>query len=682
MMVHLNPASDRTAEPQGSQLPAPGVTHRLGAVDFLVLSLWCGLAAGLLEVGARVLCRWTGVARLYGMSRHFFWIVPLANLLLFAGVGLLLAMVTRCWPRGGGWLSPRVLCTFAVLPMLLVTWPQIYAEGWVFVSMGVASLIVAKIERPATGLRWPILKTLPVLLGLVAILAGVAIVPGWIKQRRETATPLPSAGLPNVLLIVLDTVRADHMSLHGYQRPTTPSLERLATRGIRFDGARATAPWTLASHASLFTGRWPGELAVQWLTPLDASAPTLAEFLGDHGYATAGFVGNTFYCSYDTGLDRGFTHYEDYELEGLAPLRMAKLVDVVVKAFAPRESPGERPGGGPFGAVRDTVVGAFREADKKYAVSINRDFLNWLSTRPESHRPFFAFLNYFDAHARYVLPKGAKYRFGLKPRTSGDYRLFEHWRDVDKAKLAARERTLIVDCYDSCLAYLDERLGELLDELNQRGVLDQTLVVVTSDHGEGLGEHDLFDHGESLYSTELRVPLMIVPPARSRKADVVRETVSLRDLPATITDLIGLVGESPFPGRSLARFWRQSSPGGAPKSDDVEEALSELVRPNPSNPNQGRSPAYRGALVSLASNDFVYIRNEHDGSEELFNERDDPGESQNRAGHDRTPWFRTRLDQIRADFTSAARSARSDDGGPSGQEATRSMPRLSVEIRK
>src|ERR1700677_539132 len=165
------------------------------------------------------------------------------------------------------------------------------------------------------------------------------------------------------------------------------------------------------------------------------------------------------------------------------------------------------------------------------------------------------------------------------------------------------------DAYDSCLAYLDEQLGMLFDELQRRALLDQTLVVVTSDHGEGLGEHDLFDHGESLYSTELRVPLMIVPPARSRKADVVRETVSLRDLPATITDLIGLGGESAFPGRSLARFWRQSSPEGAPKSDDVEEALSELVRTNPSNPNQGRSPAYRGALVSLASNDFVYIRN-------------------------------------------------------------------------
>ena len=98
---------------------------------------------------------------------------------------------------------------------------------------------------------------------------------------------------------------------------------RLAKRGIRFTEARATAPWTLASHASMFTGRWPHELDVKWMTPLTVKFPTLAEYLGSHGYATAGFVANTDYCSYDTGLDRGFTHYEDYvaDLPHLRPLR-------------------------------------------------------------------------------------------------------------------------------------------------------------------------------------------------------------------------------------------------------------------------------------------------------------------------------------------------------------------------
>ena len=119
-------------------------------------------------------------------------------------------------------------------------------------------------------------------------------------------------------------------------------------------------------------------------------------------------------------------------------------------------------------------------------------------------------------------------------------------------------QTMARDAYDSCIAYLDEQLGVLFDELQRRDLLDDTLVVITSDHGEGLGEHDLFDHGESLYSTELDVPLLILLPRKSRTARVVPQVVSLRDLPATIVDLVGQGAGSPFPGHSLADLWRES----------------------------------------------------------------------------------------------------------------------------
>jgi arylsulfatase A-like enzyme len=126
--------------------------------------------------------------------------------------------------------------------------------------------------------------------------------------------------------------------------------------------------------------------------------------------------------------------------------------------------------------------------------------------------------------------------------------------------------------------------------------------------------------------------------------------VTLRDLPATIMDLVGLEGRSPFPGRSLARFWR-----GTPaetRSDHPDPVLSELPSPNPSDPNNGRSPAYRGPLISLAEGNFVYIRNDGDGSEELFNEREDPRELINRAGDKaQAPVlrrFRDQLDRLRA----------------------------------
>src|SRR5262249_25113098 len=149
--------------------------------------------------------------------------------------------------------------------------------------------------------------------------------------------------------------------------------------------------------------------------------------------------------------------------------------------------------------------------------------------------------------------------------------------------------------------------------------LDRTLVIVTSDHGEGLGEHDLFDHGESLYRTEIHVPLLIVTPGRSQTRGVVKETVSLRNLPATIVELVGLEANSPFPGPSLAKLWQRSSTNASSISPD--EVISELTGPNPTDPNRGGSPARRGPLISLAEGDFVYIRNEGDGAEELFNER-------------------------------------------------------------
>ncbi len=195
--------------------------------------------------------------------------------------------------------------------------------------------------------------SLPGLVGLVFVLAGFVFGVDWLKQHRESGRPSPSAAAPNVLFIVLDTVRADRLSLYGYDRPTTPALERWARQGILFSEARATAPWTLASHASLFTGRWPRELGVKWLTPLGTTVPTLAEYFGSRGYATAGFVANLIYCSYDTGLDRGFTHYEDYVLERLMALRTACLFDHAAKELSALSGLVDA---GPFGACEPRSI--------------------------------------------------------------------------------------------------------------------------------------------------------------------------------------------------------------------------------------------------------------------------------------------------------------------------------------
>ena len=203
---------------------------------------------------------------------------------------------------------------------------------------------------------------------------------------------------------------------------------------------------------------------------------------------------------------------------------------------------------------------------------------------------------------------------------------------IDKLQLPRHYLTLARDSYDNCLAYLDEQLGDLFDDLQRRGVLDRTWVVITADHGEGLGEHDLFEHGESLYSTEIRVPLLILPPSGSQPGSVVRET--------------GQPARPAGDDRRLGRPWDRGTVPGTLAGEAVaaiprrraDQAAGDdrvhLRAPEPQSQrfaSHGRSPGRLGPLISLAEGDFVYIRNEGDGTEELFDEREDPRELTNRA---------------------------------------------------
>ncbi len=627
--------------PIRSRTPETG--ERLGPIEVLILAAWCGLAGGELEVAARVIPRAFGATqRLYLMTRHFVWLVPLINLALFLVFGLLLSWAARRWPGRAGWWSPRLLVALAIFPVLTVAFRGIYLEAWLLVALGLAFRLAPVLERHRLAARRWLAWCVPVLLGLVLLQAGWVVGVDRIKQWREAGRPRPPAGAPNVLLIVLDTVRADHLSLYGYPRPTSPNLDRLARRGIRFDRARAAAPWTLASHANMFTGRWPHELAIAWSSPLRGRVPTLAEHLGSLGYATAGFVGNTIYCSYDCGLDRGFTHYQDYVLDWLAAARTLKLVDEPLKTIGWL---------GRLVALPVPTLVTLSHGPRKAAPVVSREFLDWLSRRSEPSRPFFAFLNYVDAHTPYLLPPGVAEPLGSPPRTDAELRfLSEGWTPANARQISRTARMLAIDAYDNCLAYLDEQVGRLLDALQRRGVLDQTLVIVTADHGEGLGEHGLSDHGESLYRPEIGVPLVIVLPADRRRAPAaIGEFVSLRDLPATIAEVVHPGKRSPIPGRSLLPP-RHAGPA-RPREDD-RVVLSELAAPNPADPNRGRSPAVRGPLIALAEADFVYIRNQGDGTEEVFNQRVDPHELANLAGAEAMQAllrrFRDRLEQATA----------------------------------
>ena len=193
--------------------------------------------------------------------------------------------------------------------------------------------LVPLIERDCRSFRRFILVSFPAAVAIVAILGASLWMGDRLKQVRESARSLPPPGSPNVLLIVMDTVAAGHLNLHGYNRATSTTLVELAGRGIRFDSARSPSSWTLPSHATMFTGRWLHELSVGWVTPVDRTHPPLAEVLGDRGYATAGFIANTPYCAHDSGLSRGFTHYQDFIFPELTALKSAVLVKRAMEGY-------------------------------------------------------------------------------------------------------------------------------------------------------------------------------------------------------------------------------------------------------------------------------------------------------------------------------------------------------------
>ena len=350
---------------------------------------------------------------------------------------------------------------------------------------------------------------------------------------------------------------------------------------------------------------------------LDAPSPTLAEYLASRGYQTAGFAANTHYASRESGLDRGFTHYDDYPLTPLSLLGRTVPGAWILANIINR---------GDFYAEK------WIRLQSRDARGINNDFLGWLRRRRQD-RPFFAFLNYFDAHDPYVPAPDFVGRFGKAPKTPRDYRLLMDYAQ-NRSKLTLPDVVMARDSYDDCIASLDDQLGRLLDELQAQGLLDRTVVIITSDHGEGFGYHGVFGHGGSLFLDEIAVPLVILGPTVPA-GRVVADAVSLRDVPATVTDLLGFSGGLPFPGQSLAASWRsapeiamaallRSTPGRSPSP--ISPAFSELAQETAFKPQSGE--CRRGVQMSLVAWGRHYVRDGM-GTELLFDLLRDPFETNN-----------------------------------------------------
>mgnify|MGYP001051937360 CR=1 FL=1 len=577
---------------------------RLSPSTAILLAVWVGLVAGYLDLGAITLKRFAiNKEGSYRTARDFPWTVPTGHVVLALAPAAALAFVSWRRPR---WVPLRAA---SMLLATLAFWAAlarlpIYTLAGLALAFGGGKLFSDVVSAFGFGLRMKWTRvSLAGLLGILLVLFAAST--GWRtlgEARAVAALPSPPSASPrNVLLIVWDTVRASNLSLYGYHRPTTPNLTRWAEKGTVFGKALTPAPWTYPAHSSFFTGHWPYTINSQWKYALDAPVPTLAEFLTMRGYQTAGFAANTNCCNYETRLDRGFIHYDDYALTPRSLLSRTVPGKWLLEQLLIHIDPYER---------------KWVEIQSRGAAAINDSFLGWLGRR-RPDRPFFAFLNYYDAHDPYIAPAGSAGRLGARPVETRDYQALIDFIGADKDALSTRDMHLIYDGYDDCIAHLDDQLGRLLDELERRRILDDTVVIITSDHGEAFGEHTLVGHAHAVEIQEVGVPLVILAPGEPTGRSV-PTAVTLRDLPATVTDLLGLSEGSPFPGRSLAEYWR-TSPGQAAArlaSTAFSEKVDETVLQTP----RGDSVVQMSVVAPYG---VQYIRTS-DGTEGLFNLWRDP----------------------------------------------------------
>jgi arylsulfatase A-like enzyme len=556
------------------------------------------LTAGFVEVvvlGFRKLV----LGQVINLSQHVVWMAPASYLLMFIPLALVLAVLARALPRIR---LPHVAALFLFLGALglLYMFQQLHRAAMLVLAAGVAVQGGRTIAARSEGVVRLARRATP-WLGALTIVSFL-VVSGALAlrdRRAYAALGAPAAGARNVVLIILDTVRAASLSLYGYPRPTTPQLERLARSGIVFENAFSPSPWTLPSHASMFTGRYPHELAANWQTPLDDAHPTLAEVLAGRGYVTAGFVANPFYTTYEHGLDRGFVHYEDYRVSIGQTLNSGSLSALV---FAGRPGFSQN--------LFRRILSNYDYLGRKNADIVTRDFLGWLDrTDDAGERPFFAFLNYMDSHMPFEPPAEWAERFDVRPprpllaRITGDQ---STWTEEER-----EAGGYDANRYDATIAFTDAQLGVLFEDLERRGVLDETVVIVAADHGEHLGEHDLYGHANSLYPQLLHVPLIVWEPGATPAR--LAEFVTLRSLPATILDLVGVPAESGIPGESLASLWREGRTPADPLLASVRQGLD--VSDHAANAE--------GDVHGLTEDARHYIMNP-DGSEELYDLGSDP----------------------------------------------------------
>jgi arylsulfatase A-like enzyme len=620
-------------------------------VRTLARAALAGAGFGLAVAGVET---WVGARQLIVLNIKPPFAILVEGALVEIGVGVLLGVVAAPLlrsPRGRAWHTAALALGWVAVA--LYASPD--SPGFrLFSLLGpVGGLALVLLGRPL-GRRRP---ALPGLLGAAVLLAAIGVPVGraWLRTPAPLAraTPPPARpGAPDVAVVVLDTVRADHVSAYGYARSTTPTFDALAREGALFLDAVSPATWSLPAHASLFTGRFvSGHGAHEEHRFLAAGMPTLAETLAAAGWDTRSFTANA-WISDTLGLTRGFAWTDEAWRHG-----------DVGRSFHPA-----------FRLLDRLGLGV---ADKGGGLAAS-NFERWAAGRPGDAPPAFAFLNFIEAHFPYhQLPPEYLGRFTDTARgelQTLSMRLFAA-QFGDPIPDSGETLPLATAMYDAGILYADHLLGRVVEALRRRGSLDRTVLIVLADHGEMLGEHGEFGHGLSLYEPVLHVPLLVRFPPRIPAGTRVAAPVSTVGVFATVCDLAGVAAPPTLQGPSLAA----ALDGGGPPRAVLAERYATLLLGGTA--SASADPLLRADVRfrTLRAGRMKLVQSSR-GPAYLFDLAADPGEEHDLAPADPATVGRleAELEVVRAGLGLAALDAPVQDGAapavdPAARERLRAL---------
>ncbi len=542
------------------------------AYGAIAYAAFCGVVAA--GIGATL--AWSGrKMRREAAPEADAWARTSAGLVAAIGFGLTVFRVRRdVFHEEAGWLSPRMLASELGC-----------ALAYGLVALALAAVLV-RIARRARFVLRP-LGTPAVVIAALGVLVPTTLAvgePSTNDPRVVHAAAAPE-GAGNVIVIVVDTLRADHLPSYGYAAGRTPNLDAFAADSIRFEQAFSNASWTRPSFASIMTGRYPSSHAVMAKSEsLPDAVTTMAEAFAAGGYATHGIVTN-----YNVGpyfnFQQGFDAYEylspDFVLG--ADDTAAKLL--LVQFLRQR-----------IETVRDAALGVQPGTAYQDASIVNEHVLSFLDRRPND-RPWMLFVGYMDPHDPYFRHPydGTAYGRAAHPAPSPD------------------ETEMLTELYDGEITFWDEQFGALVQELQRRGIYDDATIVVTADHGEELCEHGGFWHGTTLYDEQIHVPLFVRLPRGRRAGTTVRHWVQSIDiLPTLLSESHvavpeGVQGGSLFEG-SDHLFAEESHEGNVLEAVRERRGTDELklITANPGNPRHlAEHELYRVDLDAAEQQDLA-----------------------------------------------------------------------------